>query len=321
MKAWNLLKLSENPVLSEVNDPQLWDNNHIMADISHSALNHRDVWIIKGKYPSIKLPCVLGSDASVLTGSGKYIINPGLEWGDEESFQSDSFHILGMPGQGTFAEKIVVPENSLFEVPDHLTMAEAAAIPLAGVTAYRALIKRAGAKQGDKVLITGAGGGVSLWAVQFALALGCEVYVTSGKEAKIEKALALGVAGGVCTIENDWHKSLLQKSGGFDIIIDSIMGNTFPQLIKICNAGAKICFYGASAGNTQDFSPHIIFWRQISLLGSTMGSPEDFSEMMAFIKQNKIKPVIDRVYSFSQLPDALERMQTSAQFGKIILEH
>jgi D-arabinose 1-dehydrogenase-like Zn-dependent alcohol dehydrogenase len=99
------------------------------------------------------------------------------------------------------------------------------------------------------------------------------------------------------------------------------MGNTLNLLIKMCNPGAKISFYGAGAGNTTDFSPHILFWRQISLMGTTMGSPKDFSDMMEFIKQNKIKPVIDSVYPFSKLPEALERMETSAQFGKIILEH
>ena len=321
MKAWNLLKISEKPVLTEVNDPYIQDKHHVLANISHSALNHRDVWIIKGKYPSLKLPCVLGSDASVTHESENYVINPGMEWGEKNEFQSDTFHIIGMPHQGTFAEKIVVPKSSLYKIPEHLTMEEAAAIPLAGVTAYRALITRAGAKPGDKVLITGAGGGVSLWAVQFALALGCEVYVTSGKQAKIDKAKTLGISGGVCTLEPDWHKLLMQKSGGFDIIIDSIMGNTLNLLIKMCNPGAKISFYGASAGNTTDFSPHILFWRQISLMGTTMGSPKDFSDMMEFIKQNKIKPVIDSVFPFSKLPEALERMETSTQFGKIILEH
>ena len=196
MKAWNLLKISEQPVLTEVNDPYIQDNHHVLADISHSALNHRDVWIIKGKYPSVKTPCVLGSDASVTYESEKYVINPGMEWGEKNEFQSDTFHIIGMPHQGTFAEKIGVPKSSLYKIPEHLTMEEAAAIPLAGVTAYRALFSRAKIQKNEKLLITGIGGGVALFGLQFAVAQGLEVYVTTGSQAKLDAAIKLGAKGG-----------------------------------------------------------------------------------------------------------------------------
>jgi zinc-binding alcohol dehydrogenase/oxidoreductase len=321
MYAWVLNGTEVLPTLQYLEDPKPGSENQKLVRIVNSSLNHRDIWICKGQYPGIILPCVLGSDGCGYYDHEAVIINPGKSWGDNQEVQSEHFHITGMPSQGTFADYIVADKNQIYKLPDHLSSEEGAAIPLAGVTAFRAFIIKCKPNKASKVLVTGIGGGVSLWVLQYALALGCEVFVTSRHQEKINRAVSLGAAGGVVTSKADWSKNLQKMSGGFDIIIDSIMGNTLQELIKLCRPGARFCFYGASGGKTDNFAPHSIFWRQISIFGSTMGSDHDFNEMMNFISEYSLKPVIDTVFPFSKLPDAMERMKSAEQFGKIILDH
>lgn len=321
MKAWLWREIGQKPEIRIINAPEMTGPDDRLVDVLYSALNHRDVWISKGKYPKIQLPCVLGSDAAGMSEGRQVIINPGFAWGNDEKVQSDDYHILGMPTHGTFAEKVRVQTRQIYEMPAHLSPEEAAAIPLAGVTAYRAFMVKCKPVKDQKVLITGIGGGVSQWAMLFAKAAGCEIFVTSTSPDKLKKAKQLGASGGVCTTEPDWAKTLGKMSGGVDIIIDSVMGPLLPELIKICKPGASLCFYGASGGVTEQFQPHVLFWRQISLFGSTMGSDLDFENMVHFINKHKITPVIDSVYAFNDLPRAFERMEASAQFGKIIIDH
>lgn len=321
MRAWVLSETDVLPTLQYLEDPKPVSENQRLIRIVNSSLNHRDIWIGKGQYPNIVFPCVPGSDGSGYMDNEPVIMNPGISWGENQEVQSDNFHIMGMPSQGTFAEYIVADKKQIHELPKHLSCEEAAAIPLAGVTAYRAFMVKCQPTKDVKVLITGIGGGVSLWVLKYAVAIGCEVFVTSRYQDKINKAISLGATGGVNTSETDWSKQLYTLSGGVHIIIDSIMGNTLPDLIKLCLPGAKFCFYGASGGKTDNFSPHSIFWRQISLFGSTMGSDTDFSEMLKFISDHKIRPVIDTVFPFTKLPEAMERMKNSKQFGKIVLDH
>ncbi|MFZ1703859.1 MAG: zinc-binding dehydrogenase [Saprospiraceae bacterium] len=321
MQAWILPDVGSNLVLKDIPEPEATAKASCVVPISYSSVNHRDVYIINGLYPNIILPCTLGSDACGMLSDHPVVINPGIDWGSNESYQSEDYNILGMPVSGTFSEKICVAKNKIYTLPSHLSQEEGAAIPLAGVTAYRSLIVKGKADKNKRVLVTGIGGGVALWALKFALALGCEVWVTSSSEDKIKKAILLGATGGITSSEHDWSKTLLKNSGGFDLVVDSIMGKTLPDLVKLCLPGASICFYGASAGKTENFSPHTIFWRQLSILGSTMGSDLDFKNMIHFIEAHQVRPVIDRVYPFSDLPHALERMKNSQQFGKIILDH
>jgi zinc-binding alcohol dehydrogenase/oxidoreductase len=182
-----------------------------------AALNRRDYWITQGMYPGIMLPVVLGSDgAGVVASVGtnvdaawqgrEVIIDPGLDWGDSEAAQSTKFHILGLPRDGTFADQVVVPATQLHDKPLHLTWQEAAALPLAGVTAYRALFSQGGLQRGDALLITGIGGGVATFALQFAIAAGANVWVTSSSDEKIARAVALGAKGGFNYKSDSWPK-------------------------------------------------------------------------------------------------------------------
>jgi zinc-binding alcohol dehydrogenase/oxidoreductase len=153
-----------------------------------------------------------------------------------------------------------------------------------------------------------------------AHAIGANVYVTSGDDTKIEKAIALGAKGGVNYKNENWAKELTLKAGGFDIIIDSAAGNAVADLIKICNRGGTICFYGGTLGTINGLSPQIIFFKQLNILGSTMGSDLDFVEMLQFVDNHKIVPIIDSIFTLDKSHQAFERMNSGKQFGKIIFE-
>lgn len=302
----------------EVSTP-LPASGEVLVELKASALNHRDVWITKGRYPNIDYPCILGSDGAGVAEGGEVILNPGIHWGDDPRFQSANYRILGLPHPGTFATHISVPAQNLIKKPDHLTLVQAAALPLAGVTAYRALFTRARLQPGERVLISGIGGGVALLAFQFALAAGAEVFVTSSSEKKIDKARALGAKGGVLYNEPQWGKKFAKTNGGFDLIVDSAGGEGFKELMYLPKPGGRIVLYGGTRGLINKLSPQIIFWKQLSILGSTMGNDQDFADMIAFVEKHQIVPVVDSIFDLAEGAKAFQRMEKGLQFGKIVL--
>jgi zinc-binding alcohol dehydrogenase/oxidoreductase len=320
-------------LLQEKDDLQAGEGEAIVKVLA-AALNHRDVWIQKGQYAGVTYPIVPGSDGSgivVATGGGgagdknwmgkEVIINPAIHWGDHPAYQDPlSFRILGLPEDGSFAEYVKVPLTALFEKPGYLSFEEAAAMPLAGVTAYRALFTRAQLKMGEKILITGIGGGVALFALQYAVAAGARVYVTSGSEEKLGKAMSLGALGGVNYNNGRWVKDLQDLAGSFDVVIDGAAGDGMGGLLDLAAPGGRLAFYGATRGNPSDLVARRIFWKQLNILGSTTGSPEDFRSMIVFVKKHLIKPVIDRIFPFREGEAALRWMDDSRQFGKIVLK-
>lgn len=329
MKALLLQKKNQPWSIQEVADPLL-RNGRVAIRVWAAAFNHRDLWITKGMYAGIKYPIILGSDGSgIIEEVGgdldrgllgqEVILNPGHLWGNNEAVQAKDFEVFGLPRNGTFAELVTIPVKYVHPKPKHLTFEQAAALPLAGVTAFRALFARAKAQSTDKVLISGIGGGVALFALQFALAKGCEVWVTSGSEKKIKGAKAIGAKGGVNYRSKDWHKTLKEKAGGFDVIIDGAGGPGFSQLIDVAAPGGRIALYGGTTGNYESLSPQKIFWKQLSILGSTMGSENDFYNMLTFVNKHKIVPVIDEVFPFDEAVAAAEKMDRGEQFGKVVL--
>lgn len=302
----------------------------VVVQIKAAAFNHRDIWIQQGQYAGLRFPSIQGSDGSgIVTEVGEgvdqsllgkeVVINPSLNWGDNPHTQAKDYIILGMAQDGTFAEYVKIAARLVHEKPKHLSFEQAAAFPLAGLTGYRALFTRAMAKPGDTVLITGVGGGVALHCMQFAVAMGCNVYVTSGSEEKIAKAVAMGAKGGVNYKNENWHKELLKLSGGFDAIVDSACGDVFAKLVDLCKPAGRIAFYGATLGAFNSGVPAKIFWKQLTICGSTMGNDEEFKQMVNFISQHKIVPVVDSVYELKDANEAALRMQRGEQFGKIIL--
>jgi zinc-binding alcohol dehydrogenase/oxidoreductase len=325
-----VLKAINTPFeIQETEKPQPKEGE-VLIKIAAAAINHRDLWIQKGQYAGLKFPIILGSDGSGIVEAagvntdnsliGKaVVINPSQHWGNNQNAQSKDFKILGLPENGTFAEYVCVAIENVVPKPPLLSFEEAAALPLAGLTAYRALFSRAKATSSDKVLISGIGGGVALFAMQFAIAAGAKVYVTSGNNDKIERAKELGATGGINYNTDNWQKLLLEESSGFDVIIDSAAGESFNKLIDVANPGARIAFYGGTNGNFNNLNPQKIFWKQLSLLGSTMGSAEEFSAMIKFVEQKQITPVVDSVFNFNDAQKAINRMAQKEQFGKIVL--
>lgn len=316
--------------LKEVEKPVV-ESGKVLIKISAAALNRRDQWIREGLYPKIVLPVLPGSDGCGIVeeagdDSGKswigkrVIINPNNDWGDNPKIQKREYHILGMPTKGTLAEYIVVPVDRLVEAPEFLSDEEAAALPLGGVTAYNAIVNKGELSAGKKVLISGVGGGVAQFAFQFALAAGAEVWVTTSKEKVLQKCIELGAKGGANYREEGSIKALAKSVGGFDIIIDSAGGDGMNLLVESLAAGGKYVLYGATKGLPSKLNLRQIFWNQLAVLGSTMGSDEDFENMIAFVQQHKIKPVIDQVFSLKDGVTAFDHMKSENHFGKIIIK-
>jgi NADPH:quinone reductase-like Zn-dependent oxidoreductase len=319
--------------VEEVPDPQP-KAHEVIVQLKAAALNHRDVWIRKGSgaYSGNKPPVILGSDGAgevialganvdaALRGQA-VVINPSLDWGPDEPAQGPSFRILGYPDDGTYAQCIAIAAENVYAKPAHLSFEEAAAIPLAALTAYRAVVSRARVQAGETVLVTGIGGGVSTFALQIATSLGARVLVTSGSDTKLARARQLGAAGGANYRTQDWVKEIRQLSGneGPDAIVDSVGGETFLQALDLLRSGGRIVNYGATTGAVKELVLRQIFWRQLTVLGATMGSPREFAAMLNFYQQYRLKPVVDKVFPLAETAAAHRCMEDASQFGKIVL--
>lgn len=319
MKALVLNTLHHPLDYVEVSDPAP-AKGEVVVNLRAAALNHRDLFITQGLYAGIRFPCIFGSDGAGELRGKRVVLYPALEWGDNPDFQGKNFRILGMPDDGTFAEQIRVPRQNVFLMPEHLGWEQAAALPLAGLTAWRTLFSRCKLKNGEKVLISGIGGGVALTALQLAVAAGATVFVTSSSSEKIEKAVKLGAKGGAIYREEGWDKRLKAEVGGFDVIVDSAAGDGFAVFPALCNPGARIGVYGGTLGKVNGLSMQPVFWKQISILGSTMGSLREFRAMLAFVAKHEIVPVVDSVFPLSEGNAAFEKMGKGTQFGKIVLQ-
>ena len=333
MQALQLDAIGQPVVLREIPTPTPGPGE-ILVRLHAAALNHRDVFIQQGKYAGIRLPCTLGSDgagevaahgpdvpADAPAVGARVLLNPGLRWGDNPRAQARDFVVLGMPDPGTFAEYIVLPAQYVRPLPAHLSFEQGAALPLAGLTAYRAAFTRAQVQAGERVLVTGVGGGVALTAVQLCVARGADVWVTSSADEKIARAQEHGARGGVRYNVENWVKTLTQLAGGaFDVIIDSAGGPAFGPLLDAAAPGGRIVFFGGTLGNIPDLPPAKVFWKQLSILGSTMGTPQDFDDLLALVTEKSIVPVVDEVFPLAEGEAALRRLEAGAQFGKVVLK-
>jgi zinc-binding alcohol dehydrogenase/oxidoreductase len=303
-----------------------------IVDLKAAALNHRDLWIKLGKYAGLRYPCIPGSDGAGIVsavGAGvasswigsEVIINPGSEWGPLPSAQGPDFKILGLPHDGTLADKVAVTASRLAPKPAALSWEEAAALPLGGLTAWRALMTKARLAKGERVLVTGIGGGVALAALKFAVASGNEAWVTSSSDKKIYSAVALGAKGGFRYDLDGWAEGALKAPGPFQVVIDSAGGPGFGGLVDVAAPGGRIVLFGATRGNAPEIVLRKVFWKQLSILGSTMGNDSDWSAMMAFVAAHGIKPVVSDIFPFERGPEAFDLMERGGQFGKIVIRH
>lgn len=333
MRALQLDAINQPAVVRDVPVPTP-ASGEILVKLHAAALNHRDVWIQKGQYAGIRLPCTLGSDgagevaahgdnvpADAPAVGARVLINPGLRWGDNPRTQARDFVVLGMPDPGTFAEYIALPAQYICPLPAHLSFEQGAALPLAGLTAYRAAFTRAQVQAGERVLVTGVGGGVALLAAQLCAARGAEVWVTSGADEKLARAQTLGARGGINYNAENWVKTLTQQAGGaFDVIIDSAAGAPFNSLIDAVAPGGRIVFYGGTLGPIPSLVPGKVFWKQLDILGSSMGSAQDFADMLQLVTEKGLVPVVDEVLPLANGEAALRRLDAGTQFGKVVLK-
>lgn len=301
--------------------PTMPDEGEVFVRLYAAALNKRDYWITKGKYPGIKYPLILGSDGAGIVEGREVIINPSIGWGDDPEYFEQDFSILGLPDHGTFSDVVKVPEENLFDKPDHLSWVEAAALPVCGVTAYRAMMTRGRAKTGERMLITGIGGGVATMALLFGIALDMEVWVTSSSDKKINMAMSHGAQGGANYGLEGWDKELVSKSPGkFDLVIDGAGGKDFSKMAALMNPRGRMVIYGGTTGLIEGLSPQRIFWKQLDILGTTMGSPQDFKQMIEFVRVHKIRPIVSDVFPLAEANAAMDVIAAGSQFGKVCLE-
>jgi zinc-binding alcohol dehydrogenase/oxidoreductase len=290
----------------------------VLVELRAAALNRRDLLVRDGVYP-YPVPLVPGSDgAGVQRDTGaEVVINPGLRWGPSEEANGPEFEILGGPDNGTFAELVAVPAENVYPKPARLSWEEAAALPLAGVTAYRALFARARLRNGESVLVLGAGSGVSSFAVQLAVQAGARVLVTSSSDAKLERARELGATAGVNYATDDWV-AWVKDQGCVDVVIDSV-GSTWPQSLECLRPGGRCVVFGATGGTEVQLPVRPFYFAQWSLLGSRMGSPADFAGLLAAVEHGAWCPVVDSVRPLDRAAEAFDQLKDGSHFGKLVL--
>ncbi|MEV4418385.1 zinc-binding dehydrogenase [Patulibacter sp. NPDC049589] len=307
-------------VFEEAPDPVVPDG-WVLVELRAAALNWHDCLVRQGRYPA-PLPLVPGADgAGVRRDTGEeVVILPSLWWGDGQEAPGTRFEILGDRVDGTYAELVAVPEENVFPKPRALSWAEAAALPLAGVTAHRALFGRGGLRAGERVLILGAGGGVATFLVAFADRAGARVTVTSSSQAGIDQAVALGAAGGVLYTDEGWPQAARDEAGGegFDLVVDPV--GAWADGIATLRPGGRLVSFGANAAEHADVSIRPFYFGQYSLLGTTMGSPRDFRAMLGLVdRMPGWRPVVGTELPLDRAADAQALLEGGGHRGKVVL--
>jgi zinc-binding alcohol dehydrogenase/oxidoreductase len=295
----------------------------VLIELRAASLNHLDLWVRKG-LPSVEKPRILGADGAGLVaalGEGvaglepgdRVVINPGLEHGD-------LITVVGEHTQGTYAELIAIPATNVYRIPHSLSFEEAAAFPLVFETAYRMLVTRAGTREGEWVLIWGIGSGVATAALAIAKALGARALVTSSSDVKLERALELGADETVNHGTGDVRAEVKRLTGaGVDVVVEHVGEATWATSLAAARPGGRIAVCGATTGPNPPAQLHRVWWKQLTILGSTMGTKEDFEAALHLVVSGRAKPVIDQVLPLSEARAAHERLEAGEQLGKVVL--
>jgi NADPH:quinone reductase-like Zn-dependent oxidoreductase len=331
VKAIQLIHAGDPPVLGPriVPDPEPGPGE-VLVGLRAAALNRRDAWLWRqaGYCP---LPVTLGSDgAGVVLSTGdalprvavgdEVVINPTLNWGDQDEEGGDEFDILGAPTPGTFAELLVVPSENVLPKPPRLSWEEAAALNLAGLTAWRAVVTCGHVYAGQQVLVTGVGGGVATFALLIAVAHGATVFVTSSSRSKLERALELGAKAGYDYRDSGWQEQLMSTVGrGVDVVIDSAGPTAWAELVEVLRPGGALISFGATAGPLAPLDAFPLFWRWKRIIGTTMGSPRDYQALVEHAASTNWRPVIDSSFPLDHLATAARRLEAPSRFGKVVV--
>jgi zinc-binding alcohol dehydrogenase/oxidoreductase len=289
-------------------------SGEVLIELRAASLNHLDVWVRKG-LPSVPKPHILGADgAGVIAGTDeRVVINPGI-------LTEAKMHIVGETRDGTHAELIAIPRAFVHPIPGDLTFEEAAAFPLVFLTAYRMLVPRAHLQAGEWVLIWGIGGGVATAALAIAKAVGARVVVTSSSDAKLERARELGADA---TINHETEDVVARvkelTGGGAHVVVDDVGEATWKRTLDAARPEGRIVVCGATTGPNPPAALHRVWWKQLSILGSSMGTPEDFQHVYELVAAGKALPTVDLVFPLAEARAAHERLEAGEQLGKIVL--
>jgi len=292
----------------------------VLIELRAASLNHLDVWVRKG-LPSVPKPRILGADGAgvVVSGEGfapgdRVVINPGHDLGDGK------VSVVGEHSDGTHAEFIAVPRSQVYRLPDGIDFETAAAFPLVFETAYRMLGTKAHLHEDEWVLVWGIGGGVSTATLAIAKALGAHVIVTSSSEDKLARARELG-ADATFNHETDDVAAGVKyvTGGGAHVVVDNVGEATWKRSLDAARANGRICVCGATTGPNPPANLHRIWWKQLTVFGSTMGSQADFEAVFELVKSGRAMPVVDKVFPLAEAAAAHQRLEAGDQLGKIIL--
>ena len=286
----------------------------VLIQLRAASLNRLDRWVRAG-LPSVPKPRILGADGAGLDPDGRrVVINPGIEHGDRIS-------VVGEHMDGTHAELVAVPESNVYEIPDALSFEEAAAFPLVFETVYRMLVTRAGLVEGEWVLVWGAGSGIGSSSVVIARALGAHVVATSSSDAKVELVRGLGADVVVNHSTGDVVAAVKEATGGpgVHVVVEHVGEATWERSLQSVRPHGRITVCGATTGPNPKAALHRVWWKQLTILGSTMGTKEDFEGAFELVKSGKAKPVVDSVFPLSEARAAHERLETGEHFGKVVL--
>jgi len=289
-----------------------------------SALNWHDVLVRQGRYRS-PLPHIIGADgAGVRTDTGEQVVVlPSLNWGGSDEAPSRRWEILGDHTPGTYAELVSVPADCLAAKPAGFSWPEAAALPLVGVTTYRALFVRGRLRAGESMLVVGAGGGIATMAVSLAVAAGAAITVTSSSSDTIERAVSAGARGGVQHSETGWPehaRAMSPHKAGFDLVLDPV--GRWSESVRALRPGGRLVVLGANAAETAPMDIRSFYFGQFDLLGTTMGSSRDFAGLLNMIDRCSVRPpVIDCEFPLDRAAEAHQHLERGRTFGKCVLTH
>jgi NADPH:quinone reductase-like Zn-dependent oxidoreductase len=281
----------------------------VLVELRAASLNRLDVWIRRG-LPSVPKPRILGADGAGLVDGQRVLINPGIE-------HDGKITVVGEHMDGTHAELIAVPETNVYPIPDGMSFEEAAAFPLVFETAYRMLVTRAGVREGEWVLVWGVGGGVATAANSIVRALGGRTIVTSGSDVK----LAQVEADVKLNHDRDDVVAAVKEAtgGGADIVVEHVGEATWQRSLAAVRAEGRVVVCGATTGPNPPAGLHRIWWKQLSILGSTMGTRADFEGVFELVTSGRVRPVVDEVFPLVEAAAAHERMERGEHLGKIVL--
>jgi NADPH:quinone reductase-like Zn-dependent oxidoreductase len=296
----------------------------VLVRLRAASLNHLDLWVRKG-LPSVPKPRILGADgAGVVEALGegvdgfdpgqRVVLNPGIAHGE-------TITVIGEHTDGTHAELIAVPATNVYPLPDDLSYEEAAAFPLVFETAYRMLVTRAHLEPGEWVLVWGIGGGVATAALAIAKALGANVLVTSSSDAKLARATQLGADAAVNHATGDVAEAVNEatEGRGVDLVVEHVGEATWKTSLQVVRVGGRVVVCGATSGPNPPAALHRIWWKQLTIYGSTMGTPDDFEGAYELVQSGRAKPIVDEVFPLAEARAAHERLEAGEQLGKIVL--